>query len=96
MDEQTFFRLGLAAKSLQEKATDESEQKFWEGYRRGLRRKYHGERFGTDDEHAEWMSFADELSDLSRRLRGIGYRAGFEEMEISQAIEHLKRLMLPH
>jgi len=96
MDEQTFFKLGLAAKSLLEKATDESEREFWEGYRRGLRRKYHGERVGTDEEHAQWMGLAEEKGDLSKRLRGIGYCAGFEEMDIPQAIEYLKGMALPH
>lgn len=96
MDDQQFFKLGLAAKSLQEKAADQFERNFWDGYRRGLRRKFHGERFGTDEEHARWMSLADDAGDEPERLRGIGYRAGFEEMEVAQAIEYLKGILLPH
>jgi len=39
------------------------------GYRRGLRRHFHGENFGTADEHQMWSEFSDE--------RGEGYRDGF-------------------
>lgn len=44
------------------------------GYQRGLRRHYHGERFGSPEEHARWMRFADEPS---RAELGRGYRDGF-------------------
>ncbi len=96
MDEQKFFKLGLAAKSLLEKAADESERSFWEGYRKGLRRNYHWDRIGPDEEHSLWMGFAAEKDNLSKRLCGIGYRAGFEEMDIPEAIEYLKGVMQPH
>jgi hypothetical protein len=49
---------------------------YWQGYQRGLRRAYHGEDFGTEDEHALWLSLADEEDDRSRRARGEGYRDG--------------------
>ncbi len=29
---------------------------FWEGYTRGLRRYYHGMRFGTVLEHVTWLN----------------------------------------
>lgn len=96
MDDQQFFKLGLATKALQEKAPDAFERNFWDGYRQGLRRKFHGERSGTDEEHARWMSLAEDSANESERLRGIGYRAGFEEMEIPRAIEYLKGILLPH
>lgn len=48
---------------------------FWAGYMRGLRRNYHGERFGTHQEHTAWWNAADSR-DPSRKMRGVGYRAG--------------------
>lgn len=48
---------------------------WWAGYMRGLRRAHHGERFGTDAEHALWLS-ASESTDPSRAALGRGYRAG--------------------
>jgi len=95
LEDQKFFKLGLAAKSLQGKAADEFEKNFWDGYRQGLRRRFHGERMGNDKGHSEWMALADTAEDLCNRLRGIGYRAGFEEMEIQDAIEYLKGILLP-
>ena len=49
---------------------------YWSGYKRGLRRRFHGERFGTAAEHEKWMGLADD-EDESRRERGQGYRDGF-------------------
>lgn len=48
---------------------------YMSGYMRGLRRLYHGDDFGTAEEHALWMSLA---GDETRRDRGQGYRDGFE------------------
>lgn len=48
---------------------------YWSGYVRGLRRAYHGERFGTDAEHQLWLSQADS-DDRQRQERGLGYRDG--------------------
>jgi hypothetical protein len=45
------------------------------GYRRGLRRLYHGERFGTEEEHARYMALLGD-PDLSRSEIGRGYRDG--------------------
>lgn len=42
------------------------------GYRRGLRRHYHGENFGTEAEHAQWILLCDHRQEL-----GEGYRDGF-------------------
>ena len=42
------------------------------GYRRGIRRHYHGEQFGTDDEHEQWLGLKDYQQEL-----GDGYRDGF-------------------
>ena len=50
------------------------EADYWRGYRRGLRRRYHGEKFETEEAHQKWLglintSFHSEV--------GRGYRAGF-------------------
>ena len=50
---------------------------YWAGYIRGLRRAYHGENFGTSEEHELWLSLSGD-DDESRRDRGQGYRAGLE------------------
>ena len=44
---------------------------YWAGYQRGLRRAFHGERFGTDAEHQLWLSLSDDRAELGR-----GYRDG--------------------
>lgn len=41
---------------------------YWTGYIRGLRRAYHGDNFGTSDEHEVWSHSSDQ--------RGQGYRDG--------------------
>ena len=48
---------------------------YWSGYARGLRRAFHGERFGSDAEHSLWLAQADN-EDEQRRERGQGYRDG--------------------
>lgn len=45
---------------------------YGDGYRRGIRRYYHGDQFGTDAEHAQWMGLKDHQQEL-----GDGYRDGF-------------------
>ena len=33
---------------------------YWAGYQRGLRRRFHGETFGTLDEHKQWLALAND------------------------------------
>ena len=68
MNEQTFkLEMTKAMKFL-----DLGENKeYWRGYIRGLRRNYHGEDFGTLEEHKKWLSLID---DKSRKELGRGYR----------------------
>ena len=54
------------------------EPDYWAGYQRGLRRRYHGENFGTDAEHELWLSLKGD-SDPARDERGRGYRDGYNE-----------------
>ena len=49
---------------------------YWDGFTRGLRRAYHGALFGTEEEHAHWLSLASDGGDESSRERGRGYREG--------------------
>jgi hypothetical protein len=55
---------------------DPMRAEYWSSYQRGLRRAYHGERFGTPEEHALWMSLINRRDERSRQ-RGRGYRDGF-------------------
>jgi len=48
---------------------------YFTGYKRGLRRAFHGEKFGTQEEHEKWLSLVD---DDSRRRMGLGYRHGLK------------------
>lgn len=74
MDERTFQSMMLRARTLAH--LDAEHTDYWTGYQRGLRRHYHGERFGTDEEHAQWMAMAD-APDRTQADRGRGYRDGF-------------------
>ena len=49
---------------------------YCEGYKRGLRRLYHHEVFGTEAGHRKWMALVDD-PDQARQERGRGYRDGF-------------------
>jgi len=41
------------------------------GYCRGLRRAFHGERFGAEEDHAHWISLSDRPDEQSREcIRG--------------------------
>jgi hypothetical protein len=53
------------------------DPEYWQGYARGLRRAYHGERFGSQAEHELWLTLADD-EDESRAARGRGYRDGMQ------------------
>lgn len=60
---------------------------FWVGYQRGIRRNYLGEKFGTPNEHSLWISL--DGPDLPRKMRGLGYRAGFDGQNIQAAMKIL-------
>ena len=87
MNEQKFQRNARAAEAARRNA-DHDEAEFWAGCLRGLRRHYHGENFGTDDEHVMWMAAA-ESDDPKRRRRGEGYIAGHEGKTTQEAAELL-------
>jgi hypothetical protein len=58
---------------------------YWAGYIRGLRRAYHGEKFGTAEEHEKWLSAANSR-DESRKQRGRGYKDGLTFKKVSGRI----------
>jgi len=72
MDESTFKSKLLHCEIM---LAEDGRPDYWAGYRRGLRRAYHGERFGTDQEHDLWYSLADRDSEQDQQ-RGQGYRDG--------------------
>lgn len=71
----TFVSLMRRADTMRRIETDPVHSEWWAGYIRGLRRAHHGERFGTEAEHALWSSAA-ESTDPKRAALGRGYRAG--------------------
>lgn len=79
----------VAADTFRSLATEPFEPDFWAGYMRGIRRNYHGENFGTDDEHNLWMLCAEETRDTQRKMRGLGYRCGYEGQNAQQAMKIL-------
>ena len=87
MDRATFEHNARGAEQFRRLAGS-PEEYYWEGYVRGLRRCYHGEAFGTVEEHALFSGLADDEADHSRALRGVGYRAGCSGMPIDQAVHH--------
>lgn len=91
MNQSEFQHNMAGAKSIFEYSSDSTDADFWSGYQRGMRRHYHGDKFGTEAEHNLWMSAAEQTRDEQRRHRGLGYRAGFDGMSISDAIKHLAK-----
>lgn len=59
---------------------------YYAGYQRGLRRAYHGENFGTEQEHELWLSLA-ERRDAASQERGEGYLAGLAAMDADELPE---------
>lgn len=66
MDETRFKTLARRARLL--------TSDYGSGYMRGLRRHYHDDKFGTNDEHQKWLSLGRK-GDLRAEL-GRGYRDG--------------------
>ena len=87
MERSQFEHLMMKARAFQ-RAGDRTE--FWTGFQRGLRRKFHGENFGTDEEHEKWMSLT--LDDTRRQL-GIGYRLGFHYGEIPPEPKRIREML---
>jgi len=76
MTEGTFKRELGKAQTMQRLEADPMKAASWRGYQRGIRRAYHGARFGTEEEHGRFMDAAAS-ADEERAAIGRGYRDGF-------------------
>ena len=86
MTEQKFRSEMRRAQTMQRREDSEPmEAEYWAGYQRGLRRAFHGEKFGTAEENALWPSLSDRRDERSKQ-RGRGYRDGIAFAEISGQI----------
>lgn len=81
MTEQKFKSEMRRAEAMRRDAEHERAE-YWAGYIRGLRRAYHGEKFGTPEEHARWLSCIND-GDEQHKQRGQGYHDGLAFEEIS-------------
>ncbi len=82
MDQTTFESNARAAESL--RRISQGAEIFM-GYLRGLRRHYHGAKFGTPEEHERWLALAGD-TDPARAARGRGYHIGFEGRPVAEII----------
>jgi hypothetical protein len=73
MDEDSFQRELSRARTCG--LLEPEREAYWRGFQRGLRRAHLGKQFGTDEEHALWLTLA-KVSDRLRRECGEGYRDG--------------------
>jgi len=82
MDKKRFQSLLGMAKSMQ--SIDHDRADFWRGFQRGIRRSFHGENFGTQEEHEKFYNCRD--GEYRRDLQ-TGYRAGYhyDELKIDDA-----------
>ena len=78
MERTQFESLMRKARTMQSLEPEPDRANFWKGFQQGLRRKFHGENFGTPEEHEKWLN----LNDDTRRQLAIGYRLGFHYGEI--------------
>lgn len=90
MSQKEFEHNAQGAKTMASISGEPHNQDYWAGYLRGLRRNYHGEKFGTVTEHNLWMNTLNETHGEQRSHRGKGYQAGYAGMSISDAIINCK------
>lgn len=92
MDKKQFQSLMNMAKSMQ--SVDHDRADFWRGFQRGIRRMYHGENFGTQEEHDKFYNCRD--GEYRMQLQ-TGYRAGFHrdqlKLESEADIQPLRQLL---
>lgn len=84
---ETEFHRNLSGAEILIRMSDDPS--FLEGYCRGLRRYYHGESFGTPEEHETWMALFAETGDEQGRAKGEGYRQGLSGAAIADIIERM-------
>ena len=74
MDRKAFDQEMMKSRAMIEQGKDPD---YWEGYLRGLKRRFFGESFGTAEEHHRWMTLADS-PDPQKAQQGRGYRDGIQ------------------
>ena len=52
---------------------------YWDGFILGLERQVRGVEAVSDDDHDMWMSVSEDEPDLRRRLKGQGYKEGYNK-----------------
>ena len=73
MEEKAYIIEMLRARAIKEESHN---PEYWDGYLRGLRRQFHGDKFGTESEHQLWLTMS---GDEFQRQRSEGYRAGYSK-----------------
>lgn len=75
MNEQKYKTQLRNAEEMRRITEDPLMSEYWAGYARGLRRGYHGDKFGTEEEHNTWSALV-ESKDKARQSKGRGYIDG--------------------
>jgi hypothetical protein len=76
MDKKEFEKELIKAQNFQKREPNRAA--YWTGYERGLGYAFYGASFCSVAEHITWLKQADETGDQERRMRGEGYRDGFQ------------------
>lgn len=85
MTREQFESAVKGAESMRRAESSPIKQDYWMGYQRGLRRHFHGEKFGTEDEHTLWLEMISD-EDEQRAARGRGYADGLAGMPLEEAM----------
>jgi len=83
------FQHNVAGANSLRSLSDPLDADYWAGYVRGTRRHYHGEKFGTAEEHKQYIGLRNEIFDDSRYMTGKGYMAGACGWGLQEAMKHL-------
>lgn len=85
------YRNNLSAADELHRLSKANDWHFWQGYKRGLSRCHYGEIFGTDEEHAHWMTLLTSKDGDKPRYIGLGYQCGFKGTNASEALKELEQ-----
>lgn len=85
MNEQKFRSEMRRAETMRTTSDDPMRAEYWVGYLRGLRRGHHGESFGTESEHRQWLRMANSADEM-RKQRAQGYADGLQYAQVSSRI----------
>jgi len=85
MNEKQFRSIIDAANTHSFLTYDPCVMEFWTGYIQGVSRLFYGDKFGTEEGHAEMMASVKSKEETIQR-RGAGYVAGFTGVSIEDAM----------